>query len=242
MIKEYKTHWSIPKNIGYFISSNETGHSKNQYKYANFSLNVGDNKKSVESNINELKNLFSINNIAFMNQLHTNKTRELIYYKNYTNGDAIFTRNKKIACAVLTADCIPLLITDRLGSFVGCIHAGWRGLVNGILTKSAFTLTEKKYNLMEFEILIGPSIQSCCFEVGNDVVDQFDRQFIIPKSDEKFQVDLQQSAYNSLSQLGFDINKITIMNDCTFCLDSMYHSYRRNGKNAGRMIGLIGIK
>ena len=95
---------------------------------------------------------------------------------------------------------------------------------------------------MEFEILIGPSIQSCCFEVSNDVVDQFDRRFITPKSDEKFQVDLQQSAYNSLSQLGFDISKITIMNDCTFCLDSMYHSYRRSGKNAGRMIGLIGIR
>ena len=66
-------------------------------------------------------------------------------------------------------------------------------LVNGILSKSAFTLTEKKYNLMEFEILIGPSIQSCCFEVSNDVVDQFDRRFITPKSDEKFQVDLQQN-------------------------------------------------
>ena len=67
MIKEYKTFWSIPNNIGYFISSNEQGYSHDQYKYANFSFKVGDRENSVQSNINELKNLCSINNIAFMN-------------------------------------------------------------------------------------------------------------------------------------------------------------------------------
>ena len=70
MIEEYKISWRVPNNIGYFISSNEEGNSRNQYKYANFSLNVGDKEKYVNSNINDLKHLCSINNIAFMNQLH----------------------------------------------------------------------------------------------------------------------------------------------------------------------------
>ena len=171
MIKEYKTHWSIPENIGYFISSNEKGNSRNQYKYANFSLNVGDKENAVKSNINDLKNLYSINNIAFMNQLHTNKTKELIYYKNYTNTDGIFTRNKKIACAVLTADCIPLLVTDKLGTFMGCIHAGWRGLKANIIEKFFDKIFFSKCS--DLKVLIGPSISRDMYEVDSDILRSF---------------------------------------------------------------------
>ena len=185
---------------------------------------------------------FNSKHLIIPQQTHSNNITFCESERKIPNCDGAFSDNSKNVCSIQVADCMPIYFAHKSELVFGLIHAGWRGLVNGILSKSAFTLTEKKYNLMEFEILIGPSIQSCCFEVSNDVVDQFDRRFIIPKSDEKYQVDLQQSAYNSLSQLGFDINKITIMNDCTFCLDSMYHSYRRNGKNAGRMIGLIGIK
>tara|TARA_B100000530_G_scaffold242986_1_gene158769 strand:+ start:548 stop:1234 length:687 start_codon:yes stop_codon:yes gene_type:complete len=185
---------------------------------------------------------FNSKRLIIPQQTHSNNIIFCESERKIPNCDGAFSDSSKNVCSIQVADCMPIYFAHKSEIVFGLIHAGWRGLVNGILSKSAFTLTEKKYNLMEFEILIGPSIQSCCFEVSNDVVDQFDRRFIIPKSDEKFQVDLQQSAYNSLSQLGFDINKITIMNDCTFCLDSMYHSYRRNGKNAGRMIGLIGIK
>ena len=185
---------------------------------------------------------FNSKRLVIPQQTHSNNIIFCESEKKIPDCDGAFSDSSNNVCSIQVADCMPIYFAHKSEIVFGLIHAGWRGLVNGILTKSAFTLTEKKYNLMEFEILIGPSIQSCCFEVSNDVVDQFDRRFIIPKSDEKFQVDLQQSAYNSLSQLGFDINKITIMNDCTFCLDSMYHSYRRNGKNAGRMIGLIGIK
>ena len=185
---------------------------------------------------------FNSKRLIIPQQTHSNNIIFCESERKIPNCDGAFSDSSKNVCSIQVADCMPIYFAHKSEIVFGLIHAGWRGLVNGILSKSAFILTEKKYNLMEFEILIGPSIQSCCFEVRNDVVDQFDRQFIIPKSDEKFQVDLQQSAYNSLSQLGFDINKITIMNDCTFCRDSMYHSYRRNGKNAGRMIGLIGIK
>ena len=185
---------------------------------------------------------FNSKRLIIPQQTHSNNIIFCESERKIPNCDGSFSDSSKNVCSIQVADCMPIYFAHKSEIVFGLIHAGWRGLVNGILSKSAFILTEKKYNLMEFEILIGPSIQSCCFEVRNDVVDQFDRQFIIPKSDEKFQVDLQQSAYNSLSQFGFDINKITIMNDCTFCLDSMYHSYRRSGNNAGRMIGLIGIR
>ena len=103
-------------------------------------------------------------------------------------------------------------------------------------------LLEKKLDLIEFEIIIGPSIQACCFEVREDVLDQFDSRFVTPKSDGHYQVNLQQLAFNELSDLGYDNKKIHIMPDCTYCLESQYYSFRRNGKKAGRMIGLIGVK
>tara|TARA_Y100000992_G_scaffold247792_1_gene179331 strand:+ start:400 stop:1119 length:720 start_codon:yes stop_codon:yes gene_type:complete len=238
MIKEYKINWSIPKNIGYFISSNEKGHSRNQYKYANFSFNVGDNKKSVKSNINDLKNLYSINNIAFMNQLHTNKTRELIYYKNHTNTDGIFTRNKNIACAVLTADCIPLLITDRLGTFIGCIHAGWRGLKSNIIENFFDNIFFDKRS--DLKVLIGPSISKDMYEVDSDILSSFSEHTSHFKYNNsgKYNMDIKNIAYDILHKIG--ITDVTISSACTYKDDKLF-SYRKN-KITGRFISLIWFK
>ena len=238
MIKEYKTHWSIPENIGYFISSNEKGYSRNQYKYANFSLNVGDKENAVKSNINDLKNLHSINNIAFMNQLHTNKTKELIYYKNYTNTDGIFTRNKNIACAVLTADCIPLLVTDKLGTFIGCIHAGWRGLKLNIIEKFFDNIFFSKCS--DLKVLIGPSISKDMYEVDSDVLSSFSEHishFKYNKSG-KYYMDIKNIARDNLHKIG--ITDVTISPACTY-KDNRLFSYRKN-KITGRFISLIWFK
>ena len=238
MIKEYKTHWSVPDNIGYFISSNEKGHSKNQYKYANFSFNVGDNKNAVKSNINELKNLYSINNIAFMNQLHTNKTRKLIYYKNYTNVDGVYTSNKKIACAVLTADCIPLLITDRLGSFIGCIHAGWRGLKSNIIENFFDNTFFKKRS--DLKVLIGPSISKDMYEVGSDILSSFSEHtsYFKYNNSGKYNMDIKNIAHDILHKIG--ITDVTISPACTYKDDRLF-SYIKN-KKTGRFISLIWFK
>ena len=158
------------------------------------------------------------------------------------NCDGVFSNHTDYVCSIQVADCMPVFFAHRSKLVFGIVHAGWRGLVNGIFRKSVSTLLKKKFNLIDFEIIIGPSIQACCFEVRKDVLDQFDSQFVTPKGDGHFQIDLQQLALNELSQLGYDNRKIHIMPDCTFCLESQYYSYRRNGEKAGRMIGLIGIK
>ena len=77
MITEYKINWAVPGNIGYFISTNETGNSKGRYKYANFSNQVGDDTKNVESNINELKTLHGLNNIKKGNMSTLNSPEEV---------------------------------------------------------------------------------------------------------------------------------------------------------------------
>lgn len=238
MIKEYKISWRVPINIGYFISSNEEGHSKNEYKSANFSLDVGDNENCVNSNINDLKHSCSINNIAFMNQLHSNKSRELIYYKNHTKVDGIFTHNKKIACAVLTADCLPILVTDKVGSFIGCIHVGWRGLKSNII-ENYFNGKLLK-NKSDLKVLIGPSISKDMYEVNHSILCSFSEyahHFKSNKND-KYSMDIRNIARDILHKLG--ITDVTMSKSCTY-KDERLFSYRKN-KITGRFISLIWFK
>ena len=124
MIKKYNISWDVPKNISFFISLNEKGFSKDKFAYANFSYRVGDRDKDVSRNIEDIKETNGISNISFMNQSHSDKIKKIIYYKNFNNSDAIYTYRSNIACAVITADCIPILVTNLAGTIIGCLHVG----------------------------------------------------------------------------------------------------------------------
>ena len=158
------------------------------------------------------------------------------------NTDGIFSSNSKCVCSIQVADCMPIYFVHKKDSVFGLVHVGWRGLVSGIINQCSKLLVEQKYNLAHFQILIGPSIQSCCFEVSEDVIDQFDPKFYEEKGSGKYRVHLQKLAMTHCLESGFIENEITVLSDCTFCEQEKYHSYRRNGKKAGRMIGLLGTK
>ena len=102
-------------------------------------------------------------------------------------------------------------------------------------------ILENGYKLHDFEIFIGPSIQKCCFEIRDDIVGNFKIECVTPTQENgKYKVDLQYQARNEIIQIGFKKNQIKVSTDCTYCSQEKYHSFRRDGKNSGRMIGLIG--
>ena len=144
MISEYEIDWNVPDNIDFFISNNQTGLSKGLYKKANFSFQVGESRQIVQSNIDTLKVMLNLDNITFMNQTHSNVTLQVNNHDQLLNCDGVFTMNKNISCAVLTADCIPMLVTDKIGSFIGCIHIGWRGLKRNIIENFFKKLSRRK--------------------------------------------------------------------------------------------------
>jgi YfiH family protein len=154
--------------------------------------------------------------------------------------DGIFSSDPNLVCSIQVADCMPVYFVHQLDPVFGLVHAGWRGLVNGILLQSAKQIEEKGISLSNFDILIGPSIQKCCFEVSDDVINQFDSNFIEKKWAGKYRIDLQKLALHQLVKNGFKRERITTLTECTYCDTEKYHSYRRNGKKAGRMIGLLG--
>ncbi len=237
MIKKYNITWDIPKNISFFISLNEKGFSKDKYRSANFSYSVGDNYYAVSKNIETIKRDNKISNIAFMNQTHSNKIKKIIYFKNYNNSDAIYTNRQNIACAVLTADCIPILVTNLSGSLIGCIHVGWRGLKLNIIQKFFNSIQEDNSN---FKVLIGPCISQRRYEVDDVVYKEFSeyRKFFCKNNDGKYNMDIRLIAHDIMSQLG--ITDVTISPKCTYD-DKRFYSYRRN-KITGRFVSLIWFK
>ena len=126
--------------------------------------------------------------------------------------------------------------------FFAIIHAGWRGLVNGIVSQTVRLIELNNISKKNIEVIVGPSIQSCCFEVSEDIIDKFEKDFIRKKNNAKYSVNLQKILENKLKNYGFLSKNISILNECTFCKKNQYFSYRREGNKTGRMFGLIGAR
>ena len=172
IFRSHKEAWDIHDNISFFISSTETSNKdKLHLLHENFSNPLVIQDSNTRLNVINLQQQLLIKNIALMNQSHSNIVNKLIDYENYTRSDAIFTNNSQIACAVITADCLPILVTNKSGTFIGCIHAGWRGLIGGIIEK--FFKKIENIDKSEFKVLIGPSISKKRYEVGQFIFDLF---------------------------------------------------------------------
>ena len=134
----------------------------------------------------------------------------------------------------------PGLFSNQKSGTVGLVHTGWRGLVLKILPATINSILQIGENLCDFTVLIGPSIQSCCFDVRGNIIDQFVPAFYLKISNNRYMVDLQKWAVHQLVDSGVTRSRITVINKCTFCSQDEYHSYRRNGPKAGRMVAVIG--
>lgn len=166
----------------------------------------------------------------FMQQVHGNR---VIEYQSQPNtdfavkADACFTRGKNIICAVMTADCLPVLLTDSVGSFVAAVHCGWRSLYGDILTQ---TLTQVNSN---HPILawLGPCIKQLQYEVDETFVCNYLQQH--PSCHTAFSEIIDGKSFaciNTLAQLQlmeFGVTEIESSDACTF-LDPAYYSWRRN--------------
>ena len=176
------------------------------------------------------------------NQMHSTNVNFSNTPGQFENCDGVFTSNPKVVCSIKVADCMPIFFAHQYLSFYGVVHVGWKGLTNGILKNTSVLLKKMKYRLASFDIFIGPSIQKCCFEVSDDIVKRFPSKYIRQKSAGKFMVDLRKIAFEELNSFGFRDEKIKISDDCSFCREDMYFSYRRDGANTKHMIGFIGFE
>lgn len=227
--------WHAPRNVHAIITTCS--------EEFNLALHVGADERETLNNRQNL-NKFLPTNPLWLNQTHST---EVIDWDNqeYSLFDAdasITTLNKKV-CVVMTADCLPIILTNKSGEFVSAIHAGWRGLDNGIIKNTIDKLS--KFKTSEMIAFIGPAINQECFEIGADVKESFisknpndDNFFTLSKNDNKFMANLRGIAEQRLSELGLLSSNIFNSSICTKCLSDWFFSYRKNPKT-GRFATLI---
>ena len=121
---------------------------------------------------------FNTGSLIIPNQIHSTHILFCSDQGRVPECDGVFSTNPNLVCSIQVADCMPAYFAHRAEPVFGLVHAGWRGLVNGIFSESGTVLKYYEHVLTDFEIVIGPSIQNCCFEVSDDVVNQFDPCFV----------------------------------------------------------------
>ncbi len=238
MIQQINANWPAPKNI-YAMSCLRTGGvSKGPFSSLNLAAHVGDEEFSVTENRNRLRSSFNLpTEPAWLEQTHSNKVVCLDKQPRNLQADASYTIMPSIICAVLTADCLPVLICNESGTKIAAIHAGWRGLLSGIIENTIKALQEPR--LLAW---LGPAIGSDCFEVGNEVraafckkSNVFSRAFRAQENN-KWLADIYQLSRITFAEFG--VENVYGGSFCTMTEKQRFFSYRRDGET-GRMATLI---
>ena len=183
--------------------------------------------------------------VIFLNQVHGDKVidlEDLSSMNSYLEGDAILTSKKDLFVGVRTADCVPILLTSKDGSFVAAVHSGWRGTYNKII-ENVIRKVLDKYQCSVDDIIcsIGPSIGECCYEVGRSMMTKFNNKFVLSNEDfsnidGKSFLNLANINKKIINKLG--VSNVELLTNCTCCEDSFF-SYRRDGSRMNNQISII---
>ncbi|NOI83450.1 peptidoglycan editing factor PgeF [Vibrio tubiashii] len=235
-------NWPAAKQIKAFASTRGDGFSTGVYQGLNLGTHVGDDLVKVEQNrqwLTEQANMPSAP--VWLNQTHSTVVAEVnAPTSQVLNADGVFTSTTNVVCSAMTADCLPVLLTNVQGTQIAAVHAGWRGLASGIV--------ENAVEKFDGEVMawIGPAIGAQVFEVGEDVVDAFVSveakamaAFTPRKQEGKWLADMNQLVIQRLQRAG--VNQVYYSELCTFEDAERFYSYRRDGVT-GRQATFIWIE
>jgi YfiH family protein len=216
------------------------GHSKGNFANFNLALHVGDEQALVLANRALLSKHYNLPSApVWINQTHSKMSVDADSTSSMVNADASYSKKPGTVCGVLTADCLPVFICNKEGTAVGIAHAGWRGLVDGVIESLIESLDCNGEDLIAH---LGPAISQLSFEVGGEVKSQylsknknFKNCFVYLNN--KYYLDLYDAARVVLKSLG--VASISGGNRCSYKESDQYFSYRRDGKYSGRMAHLI---
>lgn len=160
--------------------------------------------------------------------------------------DAVVTNQPKTLVTVRTADCVPVLIADVSCGSVGAVHAGWRGIADGIVPKTVRKMVERfGGDPTAFHVAIGPAAGPCCYEVNAPVIEQLMPD--VPRSSillnrtgpDAGYVDLKGVIARQATSLGIRHDHVHVVDVCTMCRSDLFFSYRREGRVHGTMVSGI---
>lgn len=229
--------WPAPANVRGLMTTREGGVSGAPWASFNLGDHVGDDPACVAANRARLRERLPAEP-GWLRQVHSARVLELGGEAN-AEADAAFSREKGQVCAVLTADCLPVLFCDRAGSVVAAAHAGWRGLAGGVLEA---TVAAMRVDPGEILAWMGAAIGPQAFEVGDEVRRIFVGQHpeaasaFVPHAPGKWLADIYRLARIRLNAVG--VEAVYGGGRCTFSEGEVFFSYRRDGVT-GRMASLV---
>lgn len=240
--------WDAPKTVRSFSTVRYGGYSVIPYQGddsgkngLNFGMHVGDDPEVVLKN-RALLNKELPTEPLWLNQVHGTTVVDGAKMTGLPDADASFAMRPGAVCAIMTADCLPVLLCDRKGTVVAAAHAGWRGLAGGILENTIGAM--RQYTSSEIMAWMGPAIGHAAFEVGEDVREAFVRKNPSMKSafiarqnfPGKYLADIYRLAKMTLNEAG--VCDVSGGDFCTFSDSERFYSYRRDGVT-GRMVSGI---
>ena len=159
-------------------------------------------------------------------------------------GDAATTSLRGVILGVQTADCVPILISDKAGAAVAAVHAGWRGTAAHIAHATVSRMVER-FGLESKALYaaVGPHIGVCCYEVGDEVAEAISDSAAIKREPEwtKPHLDLAAANLRQLQEAGIPESHIDSTSLCTKCREDLFHSFRRDANRMGHLLSVIGL-
>lgn len=240
--------WRAPEGVQALCTTRRGGISKPPYDYLNLGSHVGDAPAAVKENRQRLAAFAGLEpgRIGWLNQVHGTGVVELRpdNVQLVPDADASFTRHPGIACAILTADCLPVILADADGSVVGAAHAGWRGLAAGVLESLVAAMGVAPCRLFAW---LGPAIGPDSFEVGPEVRAAFVQETADAAKAFRtegarkghYMADIYALARLRLEKIG--VAAVAGGSLCTLQDQHWFYSYRRDGQT-GRMATLVWLK
>ena len=244
----FNAQWPAPASVHTLFTTRQGGVSQSPFNSLNVGAHVGDNADAVQHN-RALVQQQVAKPLAYLNQVHSadviNAVSALTALQSGAPADADASfchRGESVACAIMTADCLPVLLCDRAGTVVAAAHAGWRGLADGVLQN---TVEAMQVNPLEILAYLGPAIGPEAFEIGAEVWEVFCLKQ--PKAqtaftdigNEHYLADIYALARLALADAG--VHQVYGGTECTVLQRERYFSYRRDGKT-GRMLSAIWLE
>lgn len=240
------------------ISTRIGGVSLPPYRALNLAYHVGDAPKAIAENRRRYCDALGIdiNSLVVTQQVHGSSIAVVdssqagcgahSHEDAIPDMDAMITTSRCVVLAVLTADCVPVLIVDPVGKAIGVAHAGWRGTLSLIAARTILEMRDT-FGTKPADCLItlGPAICSCCYTVGKDIISQFHHTFGPEPCIARNKLDLHRAVEIQLIDAGVEKHNISSMEArhavpaCTACNLAMFYSHRAEGGRTGRMMSVI---
>ncbi len=237
-----RPEWSLPPRVRAAYTTRQGGISRGSWASLNLGLHCGDDSEAVAENLRRLSDELPASP-RWLRQVHGTGLIHLDDWQSGIEADAAWTDRPGQVCAILTADCLPILLAHTDGVLVAAVHAGWRGLAAGVIEQ---TIAQLPVDPTHLSAWIGPGISQSAYEVSDAVrADFVDGNPALKSAFESsrpghFLADLKAIARQRLTAAG--LSRIVDAKLCTAAEPDRFFSYRRDQGRTGRQAGLIWLE